>query len=452
MSGGRFGRYEVIEEVGRGGMGTVYRAHDPKMLREVAIKVLPADLAGVPGYAERFRREAYAAGRLSEPHVLSVYEADEVDGQLYLVMPFVEGSDLHQLLEREGQLSPQRAVHIIDQIAAALDAAAASGLIHRDVKPSNVLITNRDFAYLIDFGIAHDAAATKLTSTGTTMGTWGYMAPERFTTGTADQRGDVYSLACVLYECLTGALPFPGQSMPQQVHGHCYLEPPRPTAVNRALPAGLDAVVARGMAKDPNQRFASASELAAAARQAVAAPGGQPAAAGIPPPSSPMPQTMPARLYNEQLHRAQTQAAQPVDIPVGQASGNSAGHRGGVNKPLLIGGAAVLALLVAGAVLFKTATGPKGTDPGSPAVGNSCSRDIGGKLEKDPETGTALVCSGTTWRKAPILVGTHEQLESCTRQQLNDYATASNGYLLKCVDRGFNSSWGYYIWEAGHYE
>jgi serine/threonine protein kinase, bacterial len=169
-------------------------------------------------------------------------------------------------------MSPRFAVKVIEQLAGALDAAHAAGLVHRDVKPSNALVTGRDFVYLIDFGIAHDASATKLTRTGTTVGTWAYMAPERFTTGTADARADVYALACVLYESLTRQLPYPGDSMPQQYHGHLTVDPPKPTAVNPAIPAGFDEVVARGMAKDPDRRYQTATELAVAAEQALTEP------------------------------------------------------------------------------------------------------------------------------------------------------------------------------------
>ncbi len=448
---GSLGRYELIEQIGQGGMGTVYRARDTKMQREVAIKVLRPELASAPGYVERFRRESFTAARLSEPHVVPVHEADEIDGRLFLVMPLIAGTDLTGVLARDGAMPPSRAVHVVEQIGAALDAAHAAGLVHRDVKPSNVLLTDKDFAYLIDFGIAHAASGTKLTSTGMTMGTWGYMAPERFTTGAADASGDIYALACVLYQCLTGLQPFPGESMPQQVHGHCYLEPPRPTAVNPALPAALDDVIARGMAKDPSQRFASATGLAAAARKAAAEPGRQPGLGDVASPP-PMLQTMPAALYNEEFHRAQTQAAHPVELAGNRhSSASAAGGRGGVNKPLLIGGVlTAIAVLVVGVVFFNASKRPKSAAPGTPVVGNSCSRDIGGKLEKDLQTGNTVVCSGTAWREAPILVGTHEQLERCPRQLLNEFAAESNGYLLKCVERGF-IGYGDYIWEAGHY-
>ncbi len=264
-----FGRYRLIDLIGEGGMGKVYRAHDTKMRRDVAVKVLTPQLAAVDGFRERFAREAHAAARLAEPHIIPIHEADEIDGHLYLVMPVIEGTDAQALLNRDGRLSPQLSVTIIEQLAAALDAAHADGLVHRDVKPSNALITADEFVYLIDFGLVHDSASKKLTPTGSNVGTWCYMAPERFGDGTGDARADVYALACVLYEFLTGELPFPGNTQEQQCAGHLTRDVPKPTTVNPAVPAGFDDVIARGMAKDPDQRYQTAGELATAARQAL---------------------------------------------------------------------------------------------------------------------------------------------------------------------------------------
>jgi serine/threonine kinase PknH len=266
-----FGRYRLLSVIGEGGMGKVYRAHDTLMDRDVAIKVLPPELATDPGYELRFRREAHTAARLTEPHIIPVYESGEIDGRLYLSMPIVEGIDLHEMLQRDGPMNPARAVHIVEQLAAALDAAHAVGLVHRDIKPSNALVTGRDFAYLIDFGIARDAAATQLTGTGMIVGTFAYMAPERFTAGVADARSDVYALTCLLHECLTGSSPFRGDSVEQQIAGHLTLDPPRPSTIRPDLPVGFDEVIARGMAKDPDQRYQSAHELATAAHHALTA-------------------------------------------------------------------------------------------------------------------------------------------------------------------------------------
>ncbi len=264
-----FGRYRLLSVIGRGGMGTVYKAYDTVIGREVAIKVLPPELSTEPGYRDRFKREAHTAARLTEPHIIPIHDTGEIDGQLYLVMPVINGTDASGLLQRDGPMDPQRAVRFVEQLASALDAAHAVGLVHRDVKPSNALVTGSDFVYLIDFGIAHDAAAsTKLTSTGMVVGTFHYMAPERFQ-GVADARSDIYALTCVLHECLVGDTPYPGDSMEQQIVGHLTLDPPPPSQRRPGVPVGFDDVIARGMAKDPNLRYQTASELAAAAQQAL---------------------------------------------------------------------------------------------------------------------------------------------------------------------------------------
>jgi len=267
-----FGRYRLIELIGEGGMGRVFRAHDAQLRQDVAIKVLPAEFATEPGYREQFLREAQTAGQLTEPHIIPIHEAGEIDGQLYLVMPVVDGIDLASLLKRDGPMSPQLAVQVIGQLAAALDAAHAAGLVHRDVKPSNALMTAQGFVCLIDFGIAHGSTATKLSSTGTIVGTFAYMAPERFSAGVADARSDIYALTCVLYECLTGEHPFPGDSMEQQIAGHLTVDPPQPSAGRPAVPPAFDEIIARGMAKDPDERYQTALDLAAAARQALPEP------------------------------------------------------------------------------------------------------------------------------------------------------------------------------------
>jgi serine/threonine protein kinase, bacterial len=264
-----FGRYRLISLIGQGGMGKVFRAFDPVLQREVAIKVLPTDRADEPNFRERFRREALTTAGLADPHVVPVFDSGERDGQLFLVMAVIDGVDLQTLLVRDGPMNPQRAVQVIEQVAAALDTAHAAGLVHRDVKPSNVLITRRDHVYLIDFGIARDAAATQITHTGGVLGTVAYMAPERFSAGKVDARGDVYSLACLLYECLTGQPPYPGDSLEQQITAHLTQPPPRPSVQSPSVTARFDDVVAHGMAKNPDHRYQNANELAAAARQAL---------------------------------------------------------------------------------------------------------------------------------------------------------------------------------------
>ncbi len=271
--GTRFGPYQLNALLGKGGMGEVYEAFDTVKSRTVALKLLPEEYAKNPGYPERFRREAHAAARLQEPHVIPIHDWGEIDGVLYIDMRLVPGDDLRTLLRNDGALPPARAVLIISQIASALDAAHASGLVHRDVKPENILISGAgvsDFAYLVDFGIASDASDAKLTTLGATIGTFAYMAPERFDEGTITGRADTYSLACVLHEILTGAKPYQVTSVSALIHAHLTADPPRPSTMVRGVPIGFDAVIARGMAKNPAHRYASSGEFVRAAHAALA--------------------------------------------------------------------------------------------------------------------------------------------------------------------------------------
>jgi serine/threonine-protein kinase len=194
--------------LGEGGMGQVFRAFDTSTNRVVALKVLPSHLAEDRQFRQRFQREANVAAGLTDPHIVPIHGFGEIDGRLYVDMRLVEGRDLQSLLA-EGPVEPAPSVAIIEQVAAALDAAHRAGLVHRDVKPSNILVTDHDFVYLIDFGIAFAAEQTALTGSGNVIGTWPYMAPERFGSGQVDARSDIYALACVLHECLTGIRPFP---------------------------------------------------------------------------------------------------------------------------------------------------------------------------------------------------------------------------------------------------
>jgi len=295
VESGRFGAYRIQELIGRGGMGEVYRAFDTEHRRTVALKVLSSGLAGDPGYRERFRREAHAVARLSEPHVIPIHRYGEVDGRLFLDMRLVQGVDLGDLLHREGALEPARAVAVVAQVARALDAAHAEGLVHRDVKPSNVLVTGEpgdEFVYLVDFGIAWSAGDSEtgsLTQTGSAVGSFDYMAPERFMERPVDARTDVYALACVLFECLAGRRPFTGEGLASMMYAHLNAVPPPVSAVRPGLPRGLDDVVARGLAKDPAQRWPSAGAMATAARAALSTGGVTPQRDNGPAPGPPAP-------------------------------------------------------------------------------------------------------------------------------------------------------------------
>ena len=254
----------------------VYLAEQLNLGRRVALKVMASQLSGDEGYKARFQREARLAAALDHPHVVPVFEAGEADGLLYLAMRYVDGTDLAALLTGSGPLEPARAAQVARQVGAALDAAHAQGLIHRDVKPANVLLADQDgelHAYLTDFGIAKDSAAsTQLTHTGEWVGTLDYVAPEVLDKRRVDARADIYSLGCVLFQMLTGRVPYEGTSM-QKLWGHANNPPPSVTELSPGLPRALDHVVARAMAKDPDDRFLSAGDLGRAA-QAAASGGG----------------------------------------------------------------------------------------------------------------------------------------------------------------------------------
>lgn len=267
-----FGHYQLQKLIGRGGMGEVYQAYDSDTDRIVALKVLPPHLAQDSTFQERFRRESHAAAGVSNPHVVPIHGYGEIDGRLYLDMRLIEGRNLGAMLTKTGKpLDPAFVVGMVEQVAEALDGAHAAGLIHRDVKPSNILIADNDFVYLIDFGLARTAGDAGMTTAGSTLGTLAYMAPERFDGGKVDLRSDVYALACVLYECLTGERPYPSDSLEQQIAGHMVSSAPRASDKDPRL-AAFDEVIAKGMAKRPSKRYQSAGALAAAARAALRVP------------------------------------------------------------------------------------------------------------------------------------------------------------------------------------
>jgi hypothetical protein len=263
-----------IEAVaGRGGMGIVYRATQLSLGRPVAVKLIAPDRAGDPGFRERFERESRVAAAIDHPNVIPVYAAGEEGGHLYLVMRYVKGIDLQALLAREQRLPAARVAAIGVQVGAALDAAHAVGLVHRDVKPANVLLSG-EHAYLADFGLSQVMGSdTRLTSTGQWIGTVDFMAPEQFSGAEVDARADVYALGCVLYDALTGEVPYPRGTVPATMLAHMHDDPPRPTEVAGDVPSGFDRVIDRALTKDPERRYPSAGDLG---RAALAAAEGRP--------------------------------------------------------------------------------------------------------------------------------------------------------------------------------
>jgi serine/threonine-protein kinase len=354
--GSRFGPYELQSVIGIGGMGEVYRAYDTVRERMVALKVLRPDVAADPVFQDRFRRESRIAARLQEPHVIPVHDFGEIDGALFIDMRLVEGSSVKEELRHHGSLPPGRAVSIVGQVASALDAAHANGLVHRDIKPENVLLTTEDFAYLVDFGIAHGGGEATVTKTGLVIGSAAYMAPERLNGEPGGPPSDVYSLACLLYESLTGRAPFEAGDLRQVMSAHLFSPPPRPSIMRRGVPGAFDDVVAKGMAKNPAERYGSAGELA---RAALAASSGRAAfVPPLPPPVAAPPRTRQFAAPDPRPAYA-SHPSLPVTPPPTRKTGLSR-----TQKALLLGTFAMFALA---AVLAAVVVASGGGSDDSPA-------------------------------------------------------------------------------------
>ena len=313
--GTRFGPYELRTLIGVGGMGEVYRAYDTVKERMVAVKLLRAEMAADESYQQRFRRESRVAARLQEPHVIPVHDFGDIDGTLYIDMRLVDGASLRDELRVNGPLEPKRAASIITQVAAALDAAHADQLVHRDIKPENVLLTPDDFAYLVDFGIAHAGGDASVTSTGLIIGSCAYMAAERFTGGQVGPAADIYSLTCLLYESLTGRAPFEADGdLRQLMSAHMFSPPPRPSIMRPGITRAFDDVIARGMAKQPSDRYATAGELARATT--AAAGSALPPRPAPPVPSPPTSTRQFSAVYENPSGTGYTPYPPPVHAPV----------------------------------------------------------------------------------------------------------------------------------------
>ena len=260
--GDEFGPYTIESVLGRGGMGTVYLATHARLDRRVAVKVIASELADDPDFRARFLRESQLAASLDHPHVIPIYDADEIDGVLYLAMRYVDGPSLQKLIRDRGALPRADTLGIADQIGGALDAAHAAELIHRDLKPANILLADVH-AYLCDFGLAKRTTSQAMTQAGSFLGTVDYCSPEQIRGEPLDGRADVYSFGCVLYHCLSGEPPYARESDVAVLQAH--LNDPPPTVT-----ADLDSVFAKAMAKNREDRYATAGELAAGLRDAIA--------------------------------------------------------------------------------------------------------------------------------------------------------------------------------------
>ena len=271
--GSVFAGYRIEGVIGQGGMGSVLRATQVTLDRPVALKVIITELAEDIEFRERFKRESLLAASIDHPNVIPVYEAGESDGCLFISMRWVDGSDVRSLIAREGSLTPERAVGIVERVGAALDAAHRCGLVHRDVKPANVLITGdaEEHVYLTDFGLTkRTSSAGGLTHTGHFVGTADYAAPEQIKGERADARADVYALGCLLFQAVTGGVPFNRDSEVAKMYAHLNDPPPAVSQAAPHVPPALDPVIERALAKDPADRYPSAGDMARAARGALA--------------------------------------------------------------------------------------------------------------------------------------------------------------------------------------
>jgi YVTN family beta-propeller protein len=276
-TGSLLGDFRIEDEIGRGGMGVVYRASQVSLGRTVALKVIAERFAEHDAFRDRFVRESRLAASIDHPNVIPVYAAGDEDGLLYIAMRFVDGTDLRTLLARGGPLAPRRAAHVVAQVASALDAAHERGLVHRDVKPANVLVAApgaADHVYLTDFGLTKRSASDSgLTASGEWVGTIDYVAPEQLRGDRVDGHADTYALGCVLYEALTGHVPFPREDDVAKLWAHISVAPPSAVEVAPNVPPALAAVAQRAMQKDPNERFPTTGEMG---RAGLAACGDRP--------------------------------------------------------------------------------------------------------------------------------------------------------------------------------
>ena len=346
-------RYELEELVGTGGMSSVYRAHDRLLERDVALKVLHQQFVADTDYVERFRREARSVAQLSHPNIVTVIDRGEQDGRQFIVFEYINGENLKALVEREGPLPEQDAVRLALQIARALGFAHDNGLVHRDVKPQNVLLNGDGQAKVTDFGIARSLAVKGgLTQTGTVMGTSDYIAPEQARGSRVDAQSDIYSLGAVLYELLTGEVPFPGDNFVAVAMRHINEPPPNVRERRPDVSPRLDALIRRAMAKEPRDRFGSMDELCA---ELTACLGPETAVSGA--------QTMVA----PRRKRPRPPAERPSVWPL----------------ILLLGGLAVLAGILAGVFAF--------TDPGGELSGL-----VGNKKSSAAKTAGAVRFTGAS--------------------------------------------------------
>jgi len=422
------------EEIGRGGMGVVYRATDLSLERTVALKLIAPELTTNPDFRERFKRESRLAASIEHANVIPVYAAGDADDLLYLVMRFIRGTDLRALLQEEGVLEPPRAARIVSQVASALAAAHRRGLIHRDVKPANVLIEREganEHAYLTDFGIARDVGGTALTRTGMLVGTMDYIAPERLEDRPSDGRSDIYALGCVLFEALTGQVPFPRDSDVAKMYAHMNEPVPSAREFRPEVPQPLAETVTRAMAKDPEERFATADGLADTLRAEATtlsaarptpieertafsptrpAPPPQTPAPQTPPPQTPAPQTPPPAAPPRRAPAPPPPPAAPPPAPPPRTPPPAPAstpiqplpERGRRIVPIIAGALGLIAVIAVAAVLFAGGSGDGGDEKkSSKTSGSDTSKPLAPKALSPIDLGAGVdgiqVGAGFVW-------------------------------------------------------
>ena len=444
--GSVFAGHRLDAIAGRGGMGVVYKATHLALDRVVALKLIAPEISGDESFRERFKQESMTAAALDHPNVVPIYDAGEEHGQLYVTMRHVPGTDLRALIE-QGALPPAEAASIISQIADALDAAHERGLVHRDVKPGNILIEDRGgsrHAYLTDFGLTkHAASDSGMTKTGMFVGTLDYIAPEQLQGQAVDARTDVYSLACVLYQAVTGQVPYPRDSEPSKMWAHMGEDPPKVKRARPDVPDAFEEVIERGMAKKPEDRYPSTGDLGRAAvaaaqdRQATqversVATGDAAPAHAMPPPvvSMPAPPTgvssSPAPTAGPGAPAAPPpppgyapppppppSTPQPQWQPTGAPGGGPSKNR----TPLIIG-AAVAGVIVLGVILALALGGGGGDEKGkdepettqasdttSTDTGADTSSSSGGDAEGDIRLAVETTLGAVVTDKADVFCG-----------------------------------------------
>jgi serine/threonine-protein kinase len=359
--GDDYAGYRLESLVGSGGMSIVYQARHLALDRTVALKLLSPELSGDESFRERFLRESRLAASLDHPNVIPIYEAGETDGAFFIAMRFVAGRDLKTMLKQEGPLDGPRTSAIISQVAGALEAAHTKGLVHRDVKPANVLVASGqgtdggDHVYLSDFGVVKQRASQPLTKTGVFVGTADYASPEQIEGKDLDGRADVYSLGCVLYECLTGAPAYDRDSEVALMYAHLLEPPPTVSDKRPDLPPEIDGVLAKGMAKNRDERYASPTELAVATRQALAPQAPQATGAGRGETVMSSPGTVLSDTPAPPTPAPAGAAAEPAGPPAAEGAPPApAGMPAGRKRTLVIAG--IVALLVAAGIAAAVLT------------------------------------------------------------------------------------------------